>query len=429
MESEIIKEEHADKAKYYNFLIFSCVGLYMAMMAIKNVYVAEISTIIRVFSTTKSQASMVNTYYFITYAFTQFSLAFLIHKLNVKRYLLITVSISVCTYLFLVLFVKEIGQMSWLFLVNGFAQAGVFACTKLTLGKYLPTSYTAKANSMYGLSTGLGFASSYGICAICIAYWSWKIPFYFFCVVFLVMLALYITSTKLAERNCPVFVAKGSRANEDGQVEEGFIKLKSRHAAGWFIACWMGIAFLMCTITYGINNWVVSYLHEIFDFPESLSMAATIVLQATAMVGPLTAVALGKRWKNYIALMRNLYILPFIISVLMLFILNENIVLSIVLLIIFEFFITAGAACVSIIAFDMRRQINIGTFSAFTNTASALAAGFIPTVVGTIIDWFGWRAQYVFIVGIMIIFLSVLTAFDFFIKIKKKSGIVSDILR
>ncbi len=180
-------------AKYYNFLIFTCVGLYMAMMAIKTVYIAEIATIIRVFNTTKSNASMMNTYYFITYALTQFFLGFLMQKLNVKMYMLITIPISALTYIILALFITEITQMWWLFLLNGIAQAGVVACTKSTLGKYLPDTYTSKANLIYSLGSSGGCALAYGLSAICIKFFSWKVPFLVLSTMFLIILALYIT--------------------------------------------------------------------------------------------------------------------------------------------------------------------------------------------------------------------------------------------
>lgn len=384
----------------------------MAMMMVKTVYVAEIATIIRVFSTTKSQASMVNTYYFITYALTQFILAFLMTKLNVKKYLLITVPISVFTYLFLALFVKEVRQMSWLFLLNGIAQAGVYACTKFTLGKYLPSEYTAKANSLYSLSAGLAFALSYGICAACIEFFSWKIPFYIFCTIFLIMLSLYLFATKIVEKNCPVIVSQEGTLCSD----EGLVKLKKQRQKIAFVICWMVIACLTSTISYGINNWVVSYLLEVFDFPESLSMLVTIVVQVMGVVGPIVAISIGERVGNYIHLMRSLYVIPLIIGFLMIFILRVNIILSICLLIVFEFFISAGGACVSIMIFDMRMQINMGSVSAFTNTMSSLAAGAIPTVVGLIIDSFGWHGQYVFIFCVLGVLLSILTIFNIWIR-------------
>ena len=62
-----------NNAKYYKLLIFTCVGLYTTMMALKNVYVAEIATIIRVFNTTKSTASLMNTYCFIIYSLMQYT--------------------------------------------------------------------------------------------------------------------------------------------------------------------------------------------------------------------------------------------------------------------------------------------------------------------------------------------------------------------
>ncbi len=392
-----MKEKASDKTKYYRFLILSCVGLYMAMMAIKSVYVAEIATIIRVFNTNKSTASLMNTYYFITYALAQFLLGFLMHKLNVKVYLLITVPISVFTYIILSLFINEITQMWWLFLLNGFAQAGVVACTKAPLGKYLPSEYTAKANAFYTMSAGGGFALSYGLSAIGISFFSWRMPFLLLSGFFLVMLCLYIVSVRLTEKNCPPIVNQSKPVPETEQAHEGLIKLRSNHSVVLFIAYWMLICFFSGSVQYGVNNWLVSYLHEIFHFREEYSMLVTIVLQATTIVGSLTAISICKKRKNYLTVMIALYTPPIAIAVAMLFVLKVNLILSITLLLVFELFFSAGAVGVSVMLFDMRTQLDIGAASAFTNTSSSLAAGIVPTIVGALIETAGWRAQYVFV--------------------------------
>lgn len=410
-----MEEKQQNRDKYYKFLIFTCVGLYVAMMAVKQVYVAEINTIIRIFDTNKSNASMMNTYYFITYAITQFLLGFLMQKLNVKKYLLITVPLSIITYVILALFVQEIRGMIWLFLVNGFAQAGVYACTRLTLGKYLPAKYTATANMIYSLGQGGGFAISYGLSAICVSFFSWRVPFLVIGGIFGVMLVLYIISVKLAEKNCPLIVPQENEKATVQTKEEGLVKLKGKGSAVFFIAYWMVFSFAYSSVRYGLNNWLVSYLHEVFGFPESLSMAVTIVLEVMAMIGPVIGILLCKKKRNYISVMTMLYVMPLLLALVMMFVLKVNIVLSVALLIVFEFFLAAGNAGMSVMSFDMRTSINVGTFSAFTNTTSSIAAGVVPSVIGALIDNFGYHVQYAVIFGMLLVVVGMLVIYNLFV--------------
>ena len=416
-----MEEKQQNRDKYYKFLIFTCVGLYVAMMAIKQVYVAEINTIIRIFDTNKSNASMMNTYYFITYAITQFLLGFLMQKLNVKKFLLITVPLSIITYVILALFISEIRGMIWLFLLNGIAQAGVYACTRLTLGKYLPAKYTATANMIYSLGQGLGFALSYGLCAICVSLFSWRVPFLVLSAAFGIMLLLYIISVKLAEKNCPLIVPQENEKATVQTKEEGLVKLKGRGSTVFFIVYWMIFTFASLAVRYGVNNWLVSYLHEVFGFPESLSMAVTIVLEVMTMIGPIIGILVCKKRRNYISVMTVMYLVPLVIAAAMIFVFKVNIVLSMALLIVFEIFYTAGYAGMSVMSFDMRTSVNIGAFSAFTNTTGSIAAGVVPSIIGGIIDRFGYHAQYMLIFGSMLVVVGMLIAYNIFFVNNKKS--------
>ncbi len=417
-----MEEKQQNRDKYYKFLIFTCVGLYVAMMALKQVYVAEINTIIRIFDTNKSNASMMNTYYFITYAITQFLLGFLMQKLNVKKYLLITVPLSIATYVILALFVQEIRGMIWLFLVNGVAQAGVYACTRLTLGKYLPAKYTATANMIYSLGQGGGFAISYGFSAVCVSFFSWRVPFLLIGAIFGIMLVLYIISVELAEKNCPLIVPQENEKTTVQTKEEGLVKLKGKGSVVFFIVYWMIFSLAYQAVRYGLNNWLVSYLHEVFGFPESLSMAVTIVLEVVTMIGPIICIFICKKKRNYISVMTAFYLLPLILAAVMIFVFKVNIVLSILLLIVFEILLAAGNAGMSVMNFDMRTSINVGTFSAFTNTTGSISAGVVPSIMGALIDSFGYRAQYAVIFALLLVVVGMLVIYNIFIVKRNASA-------
>lgn len=250
-------------------------------------------------------------------------------------------------------------------------------------------------------------------------------PFLVLSGLFLIILGVYIYSVKLVEKNCPIIISKRREVPENYVEQEGLIKLKSNGAAVIFLACCMFVSFLSSAVRYGLNNWIVSYLHEVFGFAEGLSMVVTIVLEVMAIIGPITMIAVCERRKNYISVMIVFYLIPFLIAVVMLFAFSINIFLSIVLLLIFEFFFSAAGAGLSVMSFDMRSQINIGSVSAFTNTTSSLAAGVVPTIVGALIDGYGWRAQYGFIIGMLFLMLTALVFFNIIIQSNKQKNNIS----
>ena len=86
------------RKKKYNFLIAACVFLYASSIASKSVFTAEIVKVLDVLNVTKVQASLANTYYFITYALLQVGLSFFIGRINVKKYCL---KLGWCSYAYI----------------------------------------------------------------------------------------------------------------------------------------------------------------------------------------------------------------------------------------------------------------------------------------------------------------------------------------
>ena len=100
-----------------------------------------------------------------------------------------------------------------------------------------------------------------------------------------------------------------------------------------------------------------------------------------------------------------------------------NLAAAVALLIVFEVFLAAGFAGVSVMSFDMRTSINVGSFSAFTNTTSSIAAGVVPSVIGSLIDNFGYHVQYAVILGLMFVVVGMLVVYNLFVvKNKRKIG-------
>lgn len=70
--------------KNENLLIYLCIFMYLMMMATKFIFTAEIEEIVRVFGTDRTQTSLANLFYYMTYALMQVILVFFIDKINFK---------------------------------------------------------------------------------------------------------------------------------------------------------------------------------------------------------------------------------------------------------------------------------------------------------------------------------------------------------
>ena len=110
--------------KYGKLLIFACVFMYMAEIAAKGVFGAEIATIIVELNTDKVNASLANTYYFVTYGLVQILLCFFVSKLNMRKYLSFTLPVAAVLTI-LMGFATNITHMWVLFAINGVFQAGL----------------------------------------------------------------------------------------------------------------------------------------------------------------------------------------------------------------------------------------------------------------------------------------------------------------
>ena len=126
--------------KLFKLLIAACFSLYTAMMCAKSVFVAELVTFIAETGVDKVTASLANTYYFITYAVVQVFLAFFMNKLNVRRYLVVTVPVAAVCGIAVAFAGNDIVLIWVLFAIQGAFQAGIYAGCMYVLSTYLPQS-------------------------------------------------------------------------------------------------------------------------------------------------------------------------------------------------------------------------------------------------------------------------------------------------
>ncbi len=428
MEANETIKKTTDDRKLMKLLIAACFSMYTAMMCAKSVFGAELVTFIDKMNTDKFNASLANTYYFLTYAIVQVVLAFFMEKLNVRLYLIITVPLAaVCGIL--VAFASDVSEVWVLFAFSGIFQAGIYAGCMHVLGLYLPTDMISSGNTLMQSGFAIGNTVAYAVSALFVALDLWTAPYIIFGALFILCTIFFGMVTSVVAKKYPT-VAKTRRISatkekptnadkSDSAYNNGLFTLKNGKQKFAFY-CWSVIySLIVTTLYYSINNWVGNFFKEVYGFSDSVSIVISVVVPVMMFFGPVAAINVSKKHKNFIKVGLVASIIPLALAAVLAMLYDFNVVISVILLVGFIVSTKFLTGLQSVATFDMRNEVNVGAYTAIINATASLAGGFAPTIIGKFIDSAnasgttgteGWFVQYLIAAAIglvLVLFLSV----------------------
>ena len=466
------KKARGGNVKIYRLIVAACFILYTSMMCAKSVFTAELVTFIDKMNTDKFNASLCNTYYFITYAAVQVILAPFMGRINVRRYLVITVPLAaVCGIL--VAFIGDVKQAWVLFAFTGAFQAGIYAGCMYILSLYLPSDMLPFANSLMQSGFAIGNTLAYCVSALFVSLSLWTLPYIIFGVLFLLAVVFFgIVTRKAAEifpdagkhRRAAAGQRKAAAGGDeitDGAINDGesvcesvdkvnatgdgkgrqselsynkgLFTLKNGAQRVLFYGLSIAYSILVTTLFYAINNWVGNFFKEVYDLPDSVSIVISLIVPIMTFFGPFIAISLSKKRKNYIKSAVVAVFVPLAAALALVFFYDAGIIVAMLLIAVFIVGTKVLTGFQSVATFDMRTEINAGSYSAMVNAAASVSAALAPTVMGKIIDAAnaagstgheGWVAQYGCAAGISAAtFLFLLLCFAFTRKKTNLNGV------
>ena len=107
-----------------HMLIWACWAVYGASMMSKKVYAVELVEVTKAWGTSNTQAGVPLTCYYITYCIAQILFAVFIKKLNMKKFVLATVSVS-SVLLMGVALTQSLTQLSVIMSLIGITHCGI----------------------------------------------------------------------------------------------------------------------------------------------------------------------------------------------------------------------------------------------------------------------------------------------------------------
>ena len=386
-----MEEQNKSRSHAYALLIFASFFLYIVLTGAKNLYVAEKTTLqqLGTFGSFTDLAATME-YYFYAYAVMQILLAFFMHRLNIKYFLTITLGLSAVITI-LMAFTDTIISHWVLYTVNGAMQAGVWGCSLQVLGKYLPRKELSIANTLMTSGPAVAGVVSYGFAA---AFGdNWRLPFIILGTLLLLAVGLYFFSVSHVQRfprvveTHHVIREDGTEADLSDEDENDFIHLdnKKRKIVFYVLSVIMGLA--VTGLFFTINNTLDIFLKQIGGFDNTTAKWITVVAPVAIIIGPILCVKVCDKHRNFLAVGVGFFGLSAVFAVLLLFLFDVHIVLSLVLLLAFMVLTNGGRSIsLSIAALKLRDKIDVGVCSVLTNAAASIASGVIPKLFTMIID-------------------------------------------
>lgn len=413
MKKQDLTPEKKYKYKWYNTIIYAAFFMYTMMMASKGIYTAEINEIVRVFQTDKVSAGIATTYYFVFYGGVQLVLALFYHKVNIRNYLFVTISLS-SVLTILVAFTTSLGQINLIFALNGVLHAGLWGGCMAVLGKYLPNKQLSRASAIMSYGFAFGNLFAYAGCAICVSFERWDIPFIFFGALFLVSaVVFFVACGKVAKAIPEIDVQEEEKTNYEGKVH---IKIDTPKRKFVFYTILLLSEIAVMIAYYAVYNWFADFLITTFKLDTSLSIWISILAPISIIYGtPMLINACDRH--NFIKATGVFTLISLGFIVLLVFFSEVNVLLSVVLLFGFIFTIRSCSACYAfVLPNKMRGQLNAGTYGAFNNGIASFAAGVATPIMQVVINASSWAGGFVFIAICVIVMLGFLVLADYLVK-------------
>ena len=411
------KRENNDLNKSGKYLVWIGFILYVFITGGKNVYTAELVTLMDVFNATKAQITLATTYYFVTYAVAQVILLFIMSKLNLRTFITISAMLTGVA----IVVIGTSTSLTAIYVIqalNGFLSAGIYIGIMAALSKSLPAELLPYSNKIMSLGGAIYNVLSYGLSALFVGFGMWRTPFIITGIGSVIFgILFFLALGKMKKFNI-------EKVEREDKKDEPIFTLKGKKDLLLYYVIFIVIALFSNVPYYCIFVYVPNLMKEVFAMPDSYSILITLIVPLGSSLFAVLSVSMCARRRN-IFKVGVLFSFLCVIAIAMLMLLySKNIILSLVLVIAVIGLRAASSTVVSsVLAFNMRKQVNTGSYLAAVNSVASLCAGIVPPIIGNLIDLKGYSASYlVALVAMALMFISLIFLSVNFNKKEKNLG-------
>lgn len=395
-----------------NKLILILFFVYFASMASKGMLSSGLLVFRNQFGVLKSEASMISTYYYITYTLGQILVIPLFKRIDVKKFLIVTVSISSVLTL-LSSFSTKIWHMYVIWCANGLFQAGIWGGSISVLSAVLaPEKYSHVTKMM---STAYSFSGAVPplMVSLSIIVDMWYLPYLITGALLLVMIVLFVIFYIKHLRENKVSVAKKEKFVANELVTEKYLVLDTKLKKVFFFAVIGICVFIAYLLQSGTTKWLPDLLNEVYHLDEALSVFLTTFIPVVVFVGPIIVMSICDKVKNYLSVIAITMCMSLGFYFLTYLLFDKSWILFLILVFMCRVTLNGVRAyLVGSIPFKLKEQMDPGVLSTVLNVFASLSASSSTILVFLMevleLDWGG----YFFMIFLIALFVTLLIVFS-----------------
>lgn len=354
-------------------------------------YAASMVAIIEETNATKTAAGLVSSFFFFAYGAGQLINGILCHKYNSRLFIFGSLMLAAIANLCMP-FCSSVSVMKWLWLLNGVVQSVLWSSLVKLQAEYLNEKDIGKSIIVMSTTTAAGTFIAYGLSALNIAFFSWRITFYIAAVTLVAASIAWLLGVGYVQKNMPKFETK-----KTVPVTENASRSK-RISAPIILSLCVVFVFAVSNgfVRDGINTWVPNLLKEVYDLPSHFSILLTLILPLISISGAYFAKLVYGKLPNDIFVSGLFFAFGGGICVLILLLYTKTLGFTVAMFAIVACCMSAVQNVItSAVPFRLRAVGDSGLFAGVINTFCYVGSTLASFLLGGLAEHSGWNAVIV----------------------------------
>lgn len=349
-------------------------------------YAASMVAIIDETGATKASAGLVSSFFFFAYGAGQLINGLLCHKYNSRLFIFGSLVLAAVANLCMPL-CETVSAMKWLWLINGIVQSVLWSSLVKLQSEYLNEKDIGKSIIIMSTTTAAGTFLAYGISALNVAFFSWRITFYIAAAVLAASSAAWFFGVGYVQKNMPKFEVKKAASAETG----GKRNISAPIVVSLCLVC--AFAVVNGFVKDGINTWTPNLLFEVYNIESHYSIILTLVLPLVSIFGAYIAKLAYRKLPNDMLLIGLFFAVGGGVAALILCFYTHTLFGTVAMFALVSCVIAAvNNIITAAIPFRLRTVGRSGFFAGILNTFCYAGSTLTSFLLGALAERSGWNA-------------------------------------
>lgn len=373
-------------------------------------YAASMVAIIEETNAAKPAAGLVSSFFFFAYGAGQLINGLLCHKYNSRLFIFGSLVLASIANLCMP-FCSSVSAMKWPWLLNGVVQSVLWSSLVKLQAEYLNEKDIGKSIIVMSTTTAAGTFIAYGLSALNVAFFSWRITFYIAADVLVVASIAWLLGVGYVQKNMPKYEVRKAVSTVESK----------RISAPVIVSLCLVCAFAVANgfVKDGINTWTPNLLFEVYHIESHFSIILTLLLPLVSIFGAYLAKLAYKKIPNDVLLIGIFFALGGGLIALILWLYTHTLFGTVALFAVVSCVIAAvNNLITAAIPFRLRTVGRSGFFAGILNTFCYAGSTITSVLLGCIAANSGWNAVILLLMCALLVLSCVALIFSRYWKKK-----------